>query len=71
MTERCCRTCSAYQHLTDEQGECRAKPPVGYPQMQINPVTARPEMRMLSGYPPAKPEGWCRDDWKPSHEHTH
>lgn len=71
MKDRCCRTCSAYVSLNGSQGECRAKPPLAVPQVGLNPVSQRPEMRMLSGWPPTTPDGWCRDDWKPAHDITH
>jgi len=71
MTERTCKTCSAFHHSQGDIGECRAKPPIGIPQMQMNPVAQRPELRILGGWPPTSTKQWCRDDWKPAHDHQH
>ena len=69
VTTRSCGTCMAFARMSDEQGTCRAKPPVGIPQMQMNPVSQQMQLRMLAGWPPVTPNEWCCE-WKPSHEHT-
>jgi hypothetical protein len=59
-----CKTCSAYKPANAQQGTCRASPPIGIPQMIVNPVTNKPEMTLLSGWPPVAPDDGCRDKWE-------
>ena len=71
MTQKICRTCSAYQRINDTHGTCRAKPPVAVPQLAVRPISNQPELQLLSGWPPVAANEWCRpgpEGWQPRQE---
>lgn len=66
--KKTCKTCSAYNPSSHSMGTCRANPPQGIPNVSVNPVSGRPEVNLLGGWPPVAEDEWCRNGWSPKHE---